>query len=345
MWMTAHGTTSISAKYPSTTERSTPDSTDAPTDAPTPDTTDTSNPHKHSSKRRKHSKKPKEKIEPGKTNIPRLHVQDFLEILCCLHLSSYVPSPIEDAGGFMLIAPSGSMKSSLLAIVNNLYPARCVIDSNWYYSKLLKMAPAFYNRSIRSIIIPELSSIYAGDPRTGARIEAMLQQMAGEGCFSTNEDDSRFQKYEMRATVFGAMTPEFWSRKNKDTRWQEGFHRRFIWGFLAPEDDDVLMDYLQAWRRAEIELSQPPQEPAQQFIPDTLTYEEKGILRKILKPQSNFGPSHARFVVFCKAIAVLKWHYKRMKINKNAIETAKRFSLCLGDKAALLIIPKIQRKK
>lgn len=272
------------------------------------------------------------------TDKPKVPISDFMDMLCALHFSSYVPSPIQDAGGIAVVGPSGSLKSTTITSISNLYPSKCICDSNWYFGKLVKMGGSFYNRSIRSIIVPELSSIYAGDPRTSGRIENMFQQMAGEGSYSTNESDSRFCRYEMRATIFFALTPEFASKMNK--KWEEGFHRRFLWAFIAMESDEILLDYLISWRRAEIEISKPIMEPATGVIPDLLSDKEKRKVSDLLVNQKVFGPNHTRFVVFSKAISVLRWHYKRMGIKRDAMETAEIFSGCLSEKAALLIIPK-----
>lgn len=268
---------------------------------------------------------------------PTIKINDFLEVLCAMHFAMLVPSPIQDASGLMLVAPSGSLKSSLLMALSTLYPETCVCDSNWYYGKLLKMRGAFYNGGKRSIIIPELSSIYAGDPRTGGRMEQMLQQMSGEGSVATQAQDSRWERYEMRAQVFAAMTPEFAQKKNQG--WEEGFHRRFLWAHMAMENDEVLMDYLTAWKRAEIEVSQPMIEPAQKVIPNLLNYREKMEIRKILEPQKDFGPNHTRYVFTCRALSALKWHYRRINAHRNAMDTFKRFAVCLSNQAALLVVP------
>jgi hypothetical protein len=268
---------------------------------------------------------------------PTISVDTFMEVLCALHFAMLVDSPINDASGLMLVAPSGSLKTSLLMTIPNLYPNSTVCDSNWYYGKLIKMKAVFYNRTARSIVIPELSSVYSGDPRTGGRMEQILQQMAGEGSMATNERDTRWERYEMRAQIFAAMTPEFAAKKHP--AWEEGFHRRFLWAHIAMKNEEVLMDYLTNWKRAELEVSQPIIEPAQGTIPNVLTYDDKMKIRDLLESQKDFGPNHTRFVFLCRALSVLKWHYKRIGSKKMAIKTIEDFSVCLSKKAALLTIP------
>jgi hypothetical protein len=268
---------------------------------------------------------------------PTITVDTFMEVITALHFAMLVESPISDASGLMLVAPSGSLKTSLLMTIPNLYPNSTVCDSNWYYGKLIKMKAVFYNRTARSIVIPELSSVYSGDPRTGGRMEQILQQMAGEGSMATNERDTRWERYEMRAQVFAAMTPEFAAKKHPS--WEEGFHRRFLWAHLAMKNEEVLLDYLTDWRRAELEISQPIVEPAQGKIPNLLTYDDKMAVRDLLESQKDFGPNHTRFVFLCRALSVLKWHYRRIGSKKSALATVRAFSVCLSKKAALLVVP------
>jgi hypothetical protein len=268
---------------------------------------------------------------------PRITIPCFLQVLSAMQFARLVPSPVQDACGMMVIAPSGTLKSQLLMHLQRCYPATCICDSNWHYGKLLKMREAFYNGAVRSIIIPELASIYAGDPRTGGRMEAMLQQLAGEGCISTNEADSRWQRYEMRASVFAAMTPAFAARKHQF--WEEGFHRRFLWAHLAMENEEILLDYLTAGKQADLDPIRPIVEPPERFIPDTMSYNDRSFVRTLLSGQKVFGPNHTRFTFLWRTAAVLKWHFHRIRSKESWQETLRRFAVCLDERAALLVVP------
>jgi len=236
----------------------------------------------------------------------------------------------------MLIAPSGSLKSQLLMHLQRAYPTTCICDSNWHYGKLLKMKASFYNGTIRSIIVPEMASIYAGDPRTGGRIEAMFLQMAGEASHSTNASDTRFERYEMRASIFGAMTPDFATKKH--AFWEEGFHRRFLWAHMAMENEEVLMDYLTAGKQADLDIPLMI-EPQERYIPQLLDYKERMFIRRLLVPQKAFGPNHTRFAFLCRAASAMKWHYQKIGFKVPWQKTMADFSVCLGEQAALLVIP------
>jgi hypothetical protein len=198
------------------------------------------------------------------------------------------------------------------------------------------MKAAFYNGTIRSIVVPELASVYAGDPRTGGRLEALFQQMAGEGSIATNERDSRWERYEMRASIFAAMTPEF--ARSKHPFWEQGFHRRFLWAHMAMENEEVLLDYLTAGKQADLEVPLII-EPPERYIPQSLDYRERAFIRKLLLPQKDFGPNHTRFAFLCRAMSVLKWHYSRIKVKIPWQQTCEEFCVVLGSKAALLVVP------
>jgi hypothetical protein len=277
-----------------------------------------------------------EVIKTITSRLPKITVPDFLMTLSAMHFASLVASPVQDRSGLMLVAPSGSLKSALLIALERMYPNTCICDSNWYYSKIVKMRSLFYNGAVRSIVIPELASLYAGDPRTGGRMEQLLQQMAGEGCKATNEKDSRWERYEMRVSVFAAMTPEFAARKNEG--WEQGFHRRFIWAFLAMENEEVLLDYLNAGKQVVLDVPLII-EPPEKYIPSVLSYEEKRLVRGLLSKQKDFGPNHTRFIFLCRTAAVLKWHFSRVGSSLDWKKVLKNFSACLGSDAALLVIP------
>jgi hypothetical protein len=267
---------------------------------------------------------------------PRITIPTFLHVYSAMHFARLVPAPIQDASGMMLVAPSGSLKSQLLMHLQRMYPTTCICDSNWHYGKLLKMRAAFYNGTFRSIVVPELASIYAGDPRTGGRMEQALQQLAGEGCVATNEKDSRWERYEMRVSVYGAMTPEFATRKHQF--WEEGFHRRFLWAHLAMENEEVLLDYLTAGKQADIDVPIIV-EPPEKFIPDVLSYKEKMFVRELLGSQKDFGPNHTRYMFLCRTASVMKWHHQRTGSKLSWMKVLKDFSVCLSSRAALLIVP------
>src|SRR5271163_2469959 len=141
----------------------------------------------------------------------------FLEALCGFHLSSYVESPYNDRGGVMLVGPPSVLKTAFLDVLEEHYTT-VVSMSECTARQLADMSPTFYNGAIRSIIFPDVENLYGGDPRTSGRLERAIMSLTGESRRVVNYDeDSRFQKFQSRCMIFGAMTEKFYRRNAK--RW------------------------------------------------------------------------------------------------------------------------------
>lgn len=255
----------------------------------------------------------------------------MLEAVCALHLSSYVPGPVEDRGGVMFIGPPGVMKSTFLNVLDEFHNA--TIISNLNTTTLLQMQSDFISGNTRSLVIPELQAIYKGDPRTAARLEQAIMQLVAEGHRGASWQDSRRQKFTSRAMVYGAMTPKFYEKMASG--WDDsGFMRRFIWCSYTLQDPDVLMNALEDWRRAEFGGIRIPTVPANNTIPDALRAEERREIRTWLKHQPS--PHEIQFSLLCRATSALRWHYQARRIKKNALDTMREFAGTLQKDAAVL---------
>jgi hypothetical protein len=282
---------------------------------------------------------PKSRAINGKPN-PRarskwageVRAEIILEAICALHLSSYVKGPVRDRGGLMLVGPPGVLKTTFLDVLDENYH-NTISASNLNTSTLLKLQTQFYNGAMRSLILPDVQAMYAGDPRTAQRLEQALMQLAGEGHRGASWQDSRFQKFRSRCTIFGAMTQKL--QEKFSNAWEEsGFLRRFIWASYTLKDPEVLMDALEQWKRAEIGTINIPTLPASGEIPDMLTQEERHEIRAWLKHQPS--PHEIQFALLCRATSALAWHYKAHRIPKRAMETMREFAETLQKEAALV---------
>jgi hypothetical protein len=261
-----------------------------------------------------------------------LKARALLEAICAIHLSSYVESPVQDRGGLMIVGPAGVLKTTFLDILDE-YP-NAVCSSNLNTQTVVKMLPEAVNGSLRSIVIPDLQAIYAGDPRTSARLEQMIMQLTGEGSRGPSWADSRFQKFKSRCAIFGAMTPDHFERYSN--RWEaSGFLRRFLWASYSLSDPEVLMNAIEQWKRADLGAisSLPvPQIPGSRSIPDSLTRDERRSIRLWLKHQP--GPHEIQFSMLCRATAALRWSYQQQRVKLNALDTMRAFAETLQKDAA-----------
>lgn len=255
------------------------------------------------------------------------------EVMCALHLSSYVNAPVLDRGGVMIVAPPGALKTTVLTLLDRHF-ANCLSYSNLNTKTLMHLRSELSGRSIRSIVLPDLQAIYAGDPRTSQRLEQTIMQLVGEGHMGASWQDARHHKFEARCMVFGALPHTFYEAMAPE--WEKsGFLRRFLWLFYSLENNEALTDSLVAWERVRLTgLSVVPQVPAEAEIAFTATQEEMRELLGMLKYQP--PPHEIQLVMLGRTLSVLKWHYKRIGSTAKAIDTMREFAAVLGRQAARL---------
>lgn len=265
-----------------------------------------------------------------------VRAEALLEAICALHLASYVDGPVKDRGGAMLVGPPGMLKTTFLDILDLNYH-NVLSASNLNTTTLLKLQGQFFNGTMRSIILPDLQALYAGDPRTAARLEQAIMQLAGEGNRGASWQDSRFQKFKARCAVFGALTQKHFEQMSN--RWEEsGFLRRFLWCGISLADPEALMNAIEDWHRAELGTIKIPDTPGNSVIPESLTKEERKQIRSWLKYQP--GPHEIQMSLMCRATCALRWHYQQHRIKSDAMDTMREFAETLQRDAARVVIEK-----
>jgi hypothetical protein len=259
----------------------------------------------------------------------------LLEAICALHLASYVhDSPVHDRGGLMLVGPPGMLKTTFLDVLDTNYH-NAIAASNLNTTTLLKMQGQFYNGSMRSLILPDMQAMYAGDPRTAARLEQAIMQLAGEGNRGASWQDSRTQKFKSRCAVFAAITSRQFEQMS--SRWDDiGFSRRFLWASIALADPEALMDAIEQWQRAELGVIKIPDPPLNGTIPNLIGQTERRAIRSWLKYQP--GPHEIQFSLMCRATSALVWHYRERRIKDDPLAVMREFAETLQRDAALVRI-------
>ena len=266
----------------------------------------------------------------------KISVNTLVEGICAIHLASYVAAPYKDRGGLMLVGPPGVLKTTLLDVLDDNYHNALSI-SNAFMGTMAKLQSAFYNGQIRSLCFPDLQSIYAGDPRTSARIEQMMMQLAGEATRTIGGgEDSRFAKFKGYCTIFACMTDTFYA--GHANKWEgSGFLRRFLWSSYTLDDPEILMRAITQWTRADLGSYRIPEIPTNVYIKDTLSISERKEVYTWLRHQP--VPHEIQLQVMCKAVCALRWHYSQTGYKKDAMLTMHEFAETLQRDAALLVIP------
>jgi len=266
----------------------------------------------------------------------KVHVGTLIEAICAVHLSSYVGAPYKDRGGLMLVGPPGVLKTTLIDVLDDNYHNALSV-SNGFMGTMSKLQSSFYNGQVRSLCFPDIQSIYAGDPRTAGRIEQMMMQLSGEATRTIGGDqDSRYAKFKGYCTMFGCMTDHFFLQHVQ--KWENsGFLRRFLWCTYTLQDPEILMRAIINWTRADFGSTNVPELPANGFIPDSLTPNERRQIHSWLHHQP--VPHELQFQVLCKAVSALRWHYQQTRDRRNAMDTIHEFAETLQEDAPLLVVP------
>jgi hypothetical protein len=235
----------------------------------------------------------------------------------------------------MIVAPPGHLKTTALLILDRHYQnvqSYSMVNA----TTLNRLRMDLQAGSTRSLVFPELQSIYAGDPRVVSRVEHFVMQLVSEGNMGASWEDTRHNKFITRAAVFAAMPNSFYMKRAAE--WEDsGFHRRFLWAHYALQDPDVLLRAIVKWERAKMGgVSVLPQIPIDGVIQDTATENERMELWSLLKYQR--GPNEVRLVLLSKTLSVLRHHYQRIGAKKDAMNTMREFCRVFGEFAAELVV-------
>lgn len=267
--------------------------------------------------------------------VPLIRIEDYIESVCSVHLSTFVEAPVPNFGGLMVCGPPGTLKSTIVKTIDSMDKGLCLSTINMTTFRALVNDIA--NKKIRTLAFEEFASIYAGDPRTASRVESTLSAMAEQGHSTLGLQDERMQRLEARAAVIGAMVPEFHESKYK--RWDDnGFHRRFLWSLIRVHDPDKLINSVVEWQRLDIPDSKVPNIPLSLRIKDSLsTTERRELLRSLKKQPGSDQTTQLR--TLCKMTSALAWWYSRTNDKKkDAMKTMRGFCTTLGKHGGELVL-------
>lgn len=258
-------------------------------------------------------------------NRPKLRAETLVECICAMHLTSYVKGLGDHRGGMWLVGPSGALKSTFLDFLD-VYE-NTIFHSDLNVKTLMNLKGQFSVGSLRTLVLPELQKIYERDPRSAANIEGSIRAFAEEGFRGASFEPTGINRFRARACVIGAMTDEFQVRMWQ--RWVDsGFARRFLWGLIRLDDPDVLMRAVENWKLQDLGDISIPKLPSTREIENNLSVGDRKRIRPLVRYQPQ--PNNFCFEMLCKVACVLRWHYERRGIKRDALESVEEFSLALG---------------
>lgn len=264
-----------------------------------------------------------------------MHISQFLEAICAIHLTSYVESPFQDRGGMMIVGPPGVLKTTAVEILDKQY-ADAVSVSDINAQGLIALRDAISGGAIRTLILPELRKLYERHPTTAQNVEGTLRAMVAEGFSNASFEDQRITTRKARVTIVGAITPDTF--RSQFARWDaSGFHRRFLWPVVSLENPQALEDAVIEWQRINFNLPSVPRAPLSgESIPNLTTTEERRMFGVWAKYQP--GGSHTvQMQLLAKMCSVLRWWTQQAKVtDRDPMLTLEAFSKALGKEGALI---------
>ncbi len=270
------------------------------------------------------------------SKVSTLPVAKLVEVLCAVHLSSYVDSPFQDRGGLMVVGPPSVLKSTLLELVGRNY-SDAVTMSDLNARGLNDLRDQIAAKAIRTLIVPEYAKLHDRHPNTARNVEGTIRALVGEGFSAASYEDARMQRLRARVTLLSAMVPKF--QGDHFGHWEDsGFNRRFLWSLVRLQDGAMIEQAIEEWRLIDFRIAHIPPTPMPEQIANTTTKEERAALRRLVKYQP--GGSHGiQLALLVKILAVLKWWYKLLgRSEREAIRTVAMFAVSLGKEGAELVI-------
>ena len=257
-----------------------------------------------------------------------MRASSIVEVLSAHHQSKYVNGEFEQRGGIMVVAPPGTLKSTLIKLALEDYPDALLL-SDMNVNTLTSLKNSLLDQRYVTLGFGEFEKLYQRNPATATNIEAHVKALIEEGFARASFEDQRAPVMPARCAVIGGITPSMYSRKF--TQWQEnGFARRFIFPSYTLANPDAIMDAISNWKAISFGKVMT-QTPVPKKIPYNITPKENAILKKSILNQPNH---ETPFVIVKKIFCVLKWRYSPTK----AMDIYQDFAQSLQTKGAFLEI-------
>ena len=226
----------------------------------------------------------------------------------------------------MVIAPPGTLKSTLIKLALEDYPDALIL-SDLNINTLTHLKNSLIDQRYTTLGFGEFEKLYQRNPATAANIEAHIKALVEEGFARASFEDQRAAMMAAKCCVIGGITPSCYSRMF--TRWAEnGFARRFIFCSYTLQNSDAIMEAIRQWKHIDFGRVMMTQ-PGNKKIPYDISKEENTLIEQSIAAQpTREGP----FVLAKKIMCVLKWRHG----SKKAMQIYFDFSSSMSKNGAYL---------
>jgi len=234
-----------------------------------------------------------------------LQVKSLIEFIDAAVDTKYVHSPLDDAGGIMLVGYPGSFKTTIVKnAVDHHSDALMVSDMN--VQQWIKLRDDFITGRYSTLAFTDFEKIYQRHQSTASHIEGIVKGLVAEGYGTPPSGDQRMPVSEARALVIGAMTSSCMEKRYQ--AWQEdGFLRRFLWLVVSVKNINEVNAAIRRWEKIDFGKLAVTLRPANKTIPMNLSNEREEQLQSMMREQAGFNGTG--YLLLKKVTAVLEWKY------------------------------------
>lgn len=235
-----------------------------------------------------------------------LHVSSLTEVISAIHLSYWVNSPDSERGGLMLVSAPGSLKTSILTILENYSTARMLSDLT--IRQAVEMREEIQSGRITTIAFSDFAKLYQRRQDTAANIEGFIRAIIAEGFRQANWEDPGMAVIPAHCAVIGCMTSTF--KRTHFQRWkQDGIARRFLWCEYSLDDPRVILEAQHKNQRLDFGTNgfNTKVPTSRREIPYQISEEQSRLLEQMLRDQP---APEIPLIMMRKILAALRWKYQ-----------------------------------
>jgi hypothetical protein len=257
-----------------------------------------------------------------------MRASSLIEVLSAFHQTKFVNGDFTQRGGIMIVAPPGSLKSTIIRYSLEDYPDALLL-SDINITTLTQLRNSLMDGRYTTLGFGEFEKLYKRNPATASNIEGHIHLLVEEGFSHASFEDQRLPSFSARCAVIGGIVPSSYAKRFSG--WLEsGFARRFMFCSYTLRNKEAIMESIEKWKHisfGKVMLTSP----GNKKIPYDITKDENHFLKKLVSGQ----PTHEGPFIACKKIfCVLKWRHRA----KKAHHIMEEFSECLDKNGTTLQI-------
>lgn len=264
----------------------------------------------------------------------RIQLSTYIEFLWAAALTYRVKSEFDDRGGIMIVAPPASLKTAILAAVENSQFG-IVGMSDITLKTLVEMRDQIASKKVHSLFFYDFQKVFERKVDTSANIIGSLRALMCEGFTTASWEKQGLLTAKARALIIAATTPGMY-RDHMEEWDKSGFSRRFIFSMYSLSNPDVVTNAIMKNQPVAMCGISNVNVPYNLSIPIGGKPGDEHDLRKLL--QRGQRGEEIPLILLRKVLAVLRWKSRARKEKDFAIDVVREFGKSMKDGGAEIVL-------